>query len=501
MQRDQPTPKLKEKARRYPSVIAGVYFIPAKESSLNLKKFSRPFQPLAEKTPEGNKLRRESFHSCDGNGTGYCSLSDVESFVLTMLNKEYGHADGEEIFKYFRPSYIRAFSAAKTISKGTMIGPSSKDRFKGKVDEDDYVTFNEFRVLNAYLCIYAAMIDAFTKVDGGGQGHVDIDDDRRVEKKEWMTSYSLLHNYGFAGLAEIQDDGLATIAFDTMDSDDKGLVLFREFCEYVRDTEMKSRSDLGKLLSGQIAPITPKAAPNKVNTSRVPAGSSTSKVTIVVAEAWSPGSSASPELLDFLRVFQPLAEKTLVGKKDRQKHFSSADQNRTGYVALAEIEIFVKRALSSSFPKTKAKDLFLRYRKCYIKAFHCAKSLHESEDTHADSPDEQYVTFSEFRLFIAYLCIYSGMYDAFATINEKEDRIDFKEFMDSYKFVRDSGFVALSSLNNPSDATDTFDNIDTDDSQQISFGEWADFIIDKEIEADTELGKLMLISRDSYKNV
>ncbi len=490
--------------------------MPQKDSSsLNLKKFCRPFHPLAEKTPEGNKLRREKFHSCDGNGTGYCSLSDVETFVLSMLNKEYGEGDAYEIFKYFRASYIRAFNAAKGVAQKDSSRPSSRSssrpssrpssrnggRFKGRVDENDYVTFNEFRILNAYLCIYAAMLDAFSKVDGNGHGHVDVEDDRRIDKEEWLRSYSKLGHYGFNGLADVQSDALATIAFDTMDSDDKGLVLFREFCEYVKDTELKSRTDLGKFLSGQLVPIAPKAAPNKVNTSRVPPGSRLTKSTMVISGAWSPGSSSSQELLDFLRVFQPLAEKTTLGKKDRQKHFQSADQNRTGYAALAEIEIFIKRALTGSFPKDKAKDLFLRYRKCYIKAFHSAKSLHEHGEMHdTDSAHEQYVTFSEFRLFVAYLCIYAGMFDAFATINETSDRIDFKEFMDAYKYVRDYGFVALSSLNSPSDATDAFSKLDSDDSKQVSYAEWIEFIVDAEIEADTDLGKLMLISRESQND-
>ena len=33
---------------------------------------------------------------------------------------------------------------------------------------DDYVSWGEFRLLNAYLCIYAAMYDAFMNIDSSG---------------------------------------------------------------------------------------------------------------------------------------------------------------------------------------------------------------------------------------------------------------------------------------------------------------------------------------------
>ena len=107
----QTTPRLKVKELCFPSVVAGVYFLPKSSPSTpyhnngnfnlnsntattinslhHLKKFIRLFQPLAEKTPQGNKLRRQHFYSCDGNGTGSCSLSDVESFVLTRLSTDY----------------------------------------------------------------------------------------------------------------------------------------------------------------------------------------------------------------------------------------------------------------------------------------------------------------------------------------------------------------------------------------------------------------------------
>jgi len=197
--------------------------------------------------------------------------------------------------------------------------------------------------------------------------------------------------------------------------------------------------------------------------------------------------------MDFLRVFQPLAEKSLVGKKDRQRKFAYADQNHNGYASLAEIEVYIKYSLTSAFPKIKAKDLFLRFRKCYIKAFQRAKSLHDAEgDGQLNGTTcEEYVTFSEFRLFNAYLCIYAAMLDAFSQINATSDRIDFGEFKSSYSYVQNYGFVALSSITNDNQAIDCFNELDIDGSSQISYSEWCNYIIEAEVKAGTELGKLM----------
>ncbi len=482
------TPRLRDKDPVFPSVVAGVYFLPKETASLRLKRFIRVFQPLAEKTPAGNKLRRETFHICDGNGSGYCSLADVDNFVCTQLNKEYGHNEGDELFRKFRPSYIRAFDAARVIADKR---PKYTD-----LDDDDYVTYSEFRILNAYLCIYASIFHAFCKIDGSNNKSLsfDVDDDRRISKEEWLRSYELVQNTGFAGLAKIQSDSLATIAFDTMDADHQGVVLFQEFCEYVKKTEMDSRTDLGKLLSGSVTPIAPKASPNKINTARsaLPAGASTSAKPIAVSDAYYTGQSCSQDLMDFLRVFAPLAEKSTLGKKDRQNKFSYADPNGSGYASLAELENYIKHGLTGAFPRNRARDLFIRFRKSYIKAFQRAKSLHDEGGN--DAVSEQYVSFAEFRLFNAYLCVYAALLDSFSRINESSDRIDYDEFMQRYNYVRDYGFLVLDSFESADDATAFFNALDVDGSNQVSYQEWCDLIIKFEIDTQTDLGMLMKLS-------
>ena len=175
-------------------------------------------------------------------------------------------------------------------------------------------------------------------------------------------------------------------------------------------------------------------------------------------------------------------------------YYKGADQNVNGYSSLAEIENFIKRALSGSFPRNASKDMFVRFRKSYIKAFSRAKSFHDSGDDHPDEIGEEYVTFQEFRIFNAYLCIYSALLDAFCRINATSDRIDMNEFIQSFNYVRDFGFTALASIASTNDATSMFNTIDKDNSGQVSYAEWCDYIIDVEIESDTELGKLMKLS-------
>ena len=472
----------KKRTSTYPSVVAGVYFTP-KSSSSRLKKFLRTFQPLSEKTPESNKLRRQTFHTADGNGSGYCSLADIDNFVSIMLKKMYDDVEGQKLFMTFRPSYIRAFTASKALAK------SSSPSKISKVDEDDYVTFSEFRILNAYLCIYASMFYAFSKIDGAGVGDFDMEDDRRISKEEWLKSFATVHDSGFVGLECIENEIQATAAFDKMDLDGKGVVLFSEFCEYIKATEFQGGTDLGKLLSEKVMPIQPKATPTKTNTGRpLSAGSSSNNKPIIIAEGFYVGRSSSPELLDFLRVFEPLTGKTNTGKKDRLKHFQYADQNASGYVSLAELESFIKRKLSTSFTAHKAKDLFRRFRKSYIKAYQGAKSLH---DTSGKGVGDDYVTFAEFRIFNVLLCVYATLLDAFCRINESSDTIDVDEFLQAYNNVRDYGFAALYALESANDARSAFNVIDGDGSNQVSYSEWCEYIINFEIENHTELGNLI----------
>jgi len=128
--------------------------------------FAKCFEPLADDSDEATALRKSGFRLADPNGNGLCSLAEIETFVLQTLMKAYpkdkkkkdhrGHhlERGRDLFDAFRPSYIRAFNDAKDYKKddGKFIEGTKK------ATNDDFVSKGEFKILNAYLCIYAAMV-------------------------------------------------------------------------------------------------------------------------------------------------------------------------------------------------------------------------------------------------------------------------------------------------------------------------------------------------------
>lgn len=217
------------------SVIDGV-FTP-KNGSKELKEFLKSIQPYTEKTNDAKKLRQVGFRKCDGNGSGECSLAEVDAFVLDNLKGDYGPKLGPKLFKQFRPSYIVAYNAAKDL----------KSSAKG--NDDDYINFSEFRVLNVYLCLYACMLDAFSTADGGGAG-VSAEDDRRMSKDEWMNAFDHMKTRGFKGLHKLETEDDAIAAFHAMDEDGSGIVLFQDFCNYVSAEEVESGSKVGQLFEG-----------------------------------------------------------------------------------------------------------------------------------------------------------------------------------------------------------------------------------------------------------
>lgn len=206
-------------------------------ASKELKDFMRSFQPYTEKSEEAKRLRKLGFRKCDTNGTGECSLAEMDGFILTNLKDDYGPKLGEKLFKTFRPCYIVAFAGAKHL----------KSSAKG--NDDDYINFAEFRIFNVYLCIYAGMLDAFSTLDGGGSG-ITEDDDRRVEKKEWLKGYLHVKTSGFIGLGKLADKNSAMAAFESMDTNSSGRVLFSDFCHYLSKAEVEEGTKMGFLFSG-----------------------------------------------------------------------------------------------------------------------------------------------------------------------------------------------------------------------------------------------------------
>ena len=109
-----------------------------------LQKFKAVFAPLAEQSEEAKKLRKAAWRQMDANGNGLVSLSELDRCIQNMLFGKYG-PEGKQIWRYFRPSYIRAFKDAADIGEDDAVTANSS--------KDDFVEPGEFRPCCAYLCM------------------------------------------------------------------------------------------------------------------------------------------------------------------------------------------------------------------------------------------------------------------------------------------------------------------------------------------------------------
>jgi len=190
----------------------------------------------------GSAMRAQAWMVADPNGNGLCSLAEIDGWIQKTLMHEHGDDVGKDIWRKFRPSYIRAFNDAKDIGKDRKVFKNSD------TSADDYVQKGEFRLLNAYLCIYAVMFDAFSRIDGDSEG-TTATDDRRMGIEEWKKGFSAISGHGFACFANVGDDASSLEAiFKKMDADGKGMVLLREFCEYIEKGEEEAGTEVGKML-------------------------------------------------------------------------------------------------------------------------------------------------------------------------------------------------------------------------------------------------------------
>jgi len=479
--------------------------------SSELRKFMAIFQPYAEKGAAGDTLRKKGFSLCDPNGNGLVSLAEAETFVMKSLFAAYPKTKdsdvGRDLFDAFRPCYIRAFNDAKDYKADT-----------GEVIEgtkaataDDFVSKGEFRYLCAYLCIYAAMFDAFAKIDGGGSGR-DANDDKRIDEKEWLAGYKNVKDHGFVALANVKDEKSAKAVFAKIDGNGGGVLLFDEWCAFLKAAEIEAGTPTGDLLNadedapggggggakgqgakGQGGPRA-KASPNSFG--------------------MCVGKSASKEYFDFASVLEPYCDEAATALQD--EGFKTADPNGNGLCSLAECETFLLKALVTKFPKTgkgkdmkePGKDIWDAFRPCYIRSFKDAADYAKDdgktiEGTKSAKQDD-FVSRDEFRLFCVYAVIYAAMYDAFAKIDgggsgrdaNDDKRIVKDEWMKGYKGVLDYGFAALDGITDKKSADSLFGKIDDNGGGIVLLDEWCEFLKAGEAAAGTPVGKLLMMDEE-----
>jgi len=222
------------------------------------------FQSLCAKPKSANgsvskQLRVSAWQLLDFNGNKIVSLAETGKWVGERLINFFAEAENkgmgvgaEEaklLYKRFYPCFIRAFLDAADFGAATKVTQKGGGKVYGntKTTGDDYVQFREFRLLCTYLCVYAAIYEAFGNVDGGGKG-IDATDDRRISKDEWTTNGQLLKGHPLLSLS-ISANGDPSMIFDAMDGDGKGKVLLAEFSTYIEDYEFSLKTRWGKLLN------------------------------------------------------------------------------------------------------------------------------------------------------------------------------------------------------------------------------------------------------------
>lgn len=473
-------------------------FAVGETASESVKDFAKVFEAHGIKTPEATKTRREAFSATDGNGSGKVSLAEMETFIAKTLKSAYPEEEkGKLLFALFRPCYLYAFNDAKNIVSGSG-------------SADDYISFAEFRIFTIYLRIYAAMFDIFVNIDGG-EGR-DASDDSRIELPEFLKMYESIKGLGFIALEGVSSEDDAKEIFHKIDANEGGMILFSEWCLFLKEGEIKAGTIMGNLLNMKIAAPVPQASPRRVaranpspRTPGTPSAKQAVKSTapITVAAAYTPGSAVSSNLLDFVKSFRLLAEKTTRGYELRKQAFRSCDGNGTGQSSLAEVDSYIQTTLKRSYGHEKGQSLFKIFRPSYIVAFNAAKPIANASKEN----DDEYINFPEFRVLHAYLCIYAGMLDAFALVDgggagvdENDDRrISKDEWMRAYKKTSDFGFVGINKISDDSKAADIFAKMDADGKGMVMFKEFCNYLKASEANAKTALGTLLSGNLTAYK--
>jgi hypothetical protein len=235
--------------------------------STDALRFFDYFEKLSLDSDASREIRRVQWSVLDNNGTNHASLAETTRWIkATLINITKTRDEGERLYRQFYPCYIRAFADVADAGPAKKIKGMSKN-----TTEDDFIQKGEFRLLAAYLCIYALMQDTFALLDGSraagvgaAQSHPtsvfrsdkkapieDTNGDRRVTPEEWMGRYSSLGHTPFVGLNSVLQAAsveAAQAAFQEMDADGKGAVLLNEYCAWIKAKEIEADTPFGRLL-------------------------------------------------------------------------------------------------------------------------------------------------------------------------------------------------------------------------------------------------------------
>merc|ERR1711872_279607 len=158
-------------------------------------------------------------------------------------------------------------------------------------------------------------------------------------------------------------------------------------------------------------------------------------------------------------------------KAKRKEMWASIDINGNGYVSLAEITKGIRDVINIG-------DLF-DCRPAINRAFHFAKDVHTSKNQHGDD----YLEFSEFRLFLHAVRQFFEYYQAFDRIDTGDDNRVSKE-----EFTSPAIKEAIERWVGPiQDMSQEFDNIDKNGGGQILFSEFVDWALQKNLDIEDDV--------------
>lgn len=141
------------------------------------------------------EIRKSLFNKWDVNGNGKLSLAEIDKACREQLKLD-------KVTSNLEPILIRAYYA--TIDKH---------------DEDGLIEISQFRSLLEFIAHFFELMFVFEYLGGN--------DDRRISRAEFLQNYATIKPYlGASG------DLDAEAAFDEMDANQGGFVLFEELCDF-----------------------------------------------------------------------------------------------------------------------------------------------------------------------------------------------------------------------------------------------------------------------------
>jgi hypothetical protein len=222
-----------------------------------LATFLQSFDCAEKDNEEHARMRQVLFDRFDANHNGYISLAECGAGILITLGgycKSFGQgAMATKLYHRFYKSYIWAFSDARDSSD------ARGGKGKAGLDDDDYVTRPEFRLLISYLRIYATWYEVFANlIDNStnelvAQGKVKrdtlaekpIETDNRIQRDEWEKALPMTRAAGESWAPFINLRNASAADFDVIDKNRGGHISFPEFCEWLEAAEIEAGTPFG----------------------------------------------------------------------------------------------------------------------------------------------------------------------------------------------------------------------------------------------------------------